>query len=102
MLTDYTRTGTYQHACLVNEVDFKDKVVLDVGCGTGILSFFAAQAGARKVYGVDASNMADNAKLLVEANNLSSVITILKGRIEEVVLPEKVDLIISESMGTII
>lgn len=43
-------TGTYQQAFLSNAVDFKDKVVLDVGTGTGILAFFAAQAGAKKVY----------------------------------------------------
>lgn len=49
MLQDLVRTGTYQQAFLQNRVDFEDKVVLDVGTGTGILSFFAAQAGARKV-----------------------------------------------------
>lgn len=43
-------TGTYQNAFLSNAVDFKDKVVLDVGTGTGILAFFAVQAGARRVY----------------------------------------------------
>ena len=36
---------------------FKDKVVLDVGCGTGILSLFAAAAGAKLVIGVDQSNI---------------------------------------------
>ena len=42
--------GTYQQAFLENRKNFEDKVVLDVGTGTGILSFFAAQAGARKVH----------------------------------------------------
>ncbi len=35
-LQDYIRTSTYQSAMLQNGVDFKDKVVLDVGAGTGV------------------------------------------------------------------
>ena len=80
----------YQYACLANASQFNGKVVCDVGCGTGILSFFAARAGARKVYGVDASNMADHARALVESNGLEDVITIVKGKIEDIELPEKV------------
>ena len=46
MLQDMIRTGTYYAAIMGNFIDFKDKVVMDVGSGTGILSLFAAQVGA--------------------------------------------------------
>ena len=49
MMQDFVRTSTYQKAIHSNLADFKDKIVLDVGAGSGILSFFAQQAGAAKV-----------------------------------------------------
>ncbi|MEE6459227.1 hypothetical protein FKM82_000580 [Ascaphus truei] len=99
MMQDYVRTTTYHRAILQNHVDFNDKVVLDVGCGSGILSFFAVQAGARKVYAVEASSVAKFAEILVVSNNLSDKISVLCGKIEEISLPEYVDVIISEPMG---
>lgn len=99
MMQDYVRTSTYQRAILSNINDFKNKVVLDVGAGSGILSFFAAQAGAHKVYAVEASNMAHHAQALVRANGLQERISVVAGKIEEIELPESVDIIISEPMG---
>nr|XP_033781254.1 histone-arginine methyltransferase CARM1-like isoform X2 [Geotrypetes seraphini] len=99
MLQDFVRTATYHRAILQNHVDFKDKIVLDVGCGSGILSFFAVQAGARKVYAVEASSVAKYAEILVLNNKLSNKITVISGKIEEILLPEQVDVIISEPMG---
>ena len=52
MLKDSVRTGSYRTAILRNPHLFKDKTVLDVGCGTGILAMFAAKAGASHVVGV--------------------------------------------------
>ncbi|KAJ2774684.1 Nuclear SAM-dependent mono-and asymmetric methyltransferase [Coemansia nantahalensis] len=100
MLKDEVRTVSYRDSILSNKHLFQNKVVLDVGCGTGILSMFAAKAGAKHVIGVDMSNIIDKAKLIVEENGLSDKITLLKGKMEEVVLPfDKVDIIISEWMG---
>merc|ERR1711974_554070 len=76
--------------------------VLDVGCGTGILSMFAAKAGAKMVIGVDMSSIVDHAKQIVKDNKLDDVVTIIRGKVEEISLPEgvdKVDIIISEWMG---
>jgi len=73
---------------------------LDVGCGTGILCMFAAKAGAKKVFGVDMSNIIDQAKTIIEANSFSDTITLIKGKMEEIELPvDKVDIIVSEWMG---
>ncbi|PNY00554.1 arginine N-methyltransferase, partial [Trifolium pratense] len=100
MLKDTVRTKTYQNVIYQNKFLFKNKVVLDVGAGTGILSLFCAKAGAAHVYAVECSQMADRAKEIVEANGFSEVITVLKGKIEELELPvPKVDIIISEWMG---
>jgi len=56
------------------------KVVLDVGCGTGILSMFAAKAGAARVIGIECSNIAQHAETIVKANNLDHIVTIVKGK----------------------
>nr|XP_036874960.1 histone-arginine methyltransferase CARM1-like [Manis javanica] len=99
MMQDFVRTATYHRAILQNHTDFRDKVVLDVGCGSGILSFFAVQAGARRVYAVEASSVARYAEMLVKNNHLSEKIIVLPGKIEDISLPETVDVIISEPMG---
>lgn len=99
MLKDQVRTLAYKNAILKNPTLFQDKVVLDVGCGTGILSMFAATCGARKVYGVEKSSIGEYAKQIIEKNGFSDRIVILQGEMETIELPEKVDVIVSEWMG---
>jgi protein arginine N-methyltransferase 1 len=70
MLKDEVRTLTYRNAMLHNRHLFAGKTVLDVGCGTAILSMFAAKAGAAKVFGIDCSNIVDHARTIVETNKL--------------------------------
>ncbi|KAF3656091.1 putative histone-arginine methyltransferase CARM1 [Capsicum annuum] len=103
MLQDFVRTGTYYAAVIENRADFLGRVVVDVGAGSGILSLFAAQAGAKHVYAVEASEMAEYAKKLIAGNpSLSERITVIKGKVEEVELPVKADILISEPMGTLL
>jgi protein arginine N-methyltransferase 1 len=102
MLKDVVRTDTYRKSIVNNRHLFEGKTVLDVGCGTGILCMFAATAGAARVIGVDMADIADTAVQIVEENGFSDRITIIKGKVEEIQLPdgiEQVDIIISEWMG---
>ena len=100
MIKDKIRTGSYKKAIENNKTIFKDKIVLDIGSGTGILSIFAAKAGAKHVYGIEYADIADYSKEIIKQNNLSDKITIIQSKVEEAILPvDKVDIIISEWMG---
>ncbi|KAM5345581.1 hypothetical protein ACJ41O_011442 [Fusarium nematophilum] len=100
MLKDAVRTDAYRDFIYENKHIFKDKVVLDIGCGTGILSMFCAKAGAKQVIAVDKSDIIAKARENIFHNGLSDVITCLKGAIEDVKLPvDEVDIIVSEWMG---
>ncbi|XP_057738250.1 probable protein arginine N-methyltransferase 6 isoform X2 [Arachis stenosperma] len=89
MIKDRVRTETYREAIMRHQSFIAGKVVVDVGCGTGILAIFCAQAGAKRVYAVDASDIALQANEVVKANNLSDVIVVLHGRVEDVEINEQ-------------
>ena len=102
MLQDTVRTDAYRDFIYGNKHLFAGKTVLDVGCGTGILSMFCAKAGAARVISVDNSSIIEKAKIIIAANGLSDRITCVRGMMEEISLPdgiEKVDIIVSEWMG---
>lgn len=99
MLSDKVRTESYRDAILNNKDTIKDKVILDLGCGTGILSMFSATAGAKTVYALDQSEVIYHAMDIIRENNLENTIKTVKGRLENTKLPDKVDIIVSEWMG---
>lgn len=63
--------------------------MLDVGTGSGILAIWSAQAGAKKVYAVEATTMADHARALVKANGLEHIVEVIQASVEDISLPEK-------------
>jgi len=102
MLKDDVRTGAYHKAITENRHLFEGKVVLDVGSGTGILSLFAADAGARKVIGIECADIVYVARKIIEKNKKDHIISFIHGKAEDIIdFPEKegVDVIISEWMG---
>ncbi|KAK7905079.1 hypothetical protein WMY93_017686 [Mugilogobius chulae] len=100
MLLDQSRTEAYRQVVLNNRDFLRDKVVLDLGCGTGIISLFCAQlAQPAKVFAVEASSMAHYTRQLVKQNGCEDVVSVLQGRAEHIQLPHKVDVLVSEWMG---
>lgn len=121
MLQDSVRTTAYQKAIFGHGPQcFQDKYVIDVGAGNGILSIFAAQAGAKKVFAIEASNMVERLQHFVNASKqpqfdgstlnpwLGDRIKPVSSKMEDVTVEnlgdgvEKVDTIISECLGVLL
>lgn len=81
MLKDTIRTDAYRDFIYENKDIFKNKTVLDVGCGTGILSMFCARAGAKRVIAVDNSEIINFARENVFKNGMGEIITSVKQRL---------------------
>ena len=97
MLGDRPRLDAYAAAL---EHSAPGNVVLDVGCGTGILSLLAARAGARKVYALESNaELASLARTIVDENGLGSTIDVVHGDAASAALPEQADVLVSEWMG---
>ena len=97
MICDRVRTESFRRA--IDAVVRPGDVVLDVGAGSGILSMFAAKAGAARVYAVERTTVAVLARELAAANGLGELIEVMHGDVLDVELPEPVDVIVSEWLG---
>lgn len=98
MLHDERRTGDYLRA--IKHAVRPGDVVLEIGTGSGVMAVAAARAGARHVYAVEASDIADVAERVFEVNGVSDRITLLRGWSRHVDLAEPADVLISEVIGS--
>ena len=97
MICDRVRTDAFRRA--IDAVVRPGDVVLDVGAGTGILSVFAARAGAARVYAVERTTIAVVAQDFAAANGVADIVEVIQGEVEDIELPERVDVIVSEWLG---
>lgn len=97
MVSDKPRTDAF--AAAIKEVVKEGDEVLDVGTGTGLLAMLAAKAGAKKVYGLDESDIAEVAEKLVEANGLTGTVDIIRCNASHFDLCNTSDVIVSEWLG---
>lgn len=99
MLADTQRTESFLKA-IMSTVKAGDAVV-DIGSGTGVLSMFAAMAGARMVYAIEREPIIHVAREIAETNGLADRITFIEASSEDVELPELADVVVSETIGSI-
>src|SRR5436305_5848195 len=97
MICDRVRTEAFRRA--IESVVRPGDVVLDVGAGSGILSMFAARAGAARVYAIERTTVAVLAQELAATNGFAETVQVIHGEAADVELPEQVDVIVSEWLG---
>lgn len=97
MLDDRARTSGFCHA--LRSVVQPDDVVVDIGTGTGVLATCAALAGARRVYAVESSGIAEVASRVFEANGVADRVTLVRERSTSATLPERATVLVTETIG---
>jgi len=97
MLDDVARTTAYLEA--IRRTVRPDDVVVDLGTGVGVLAIAAAKAGARRVFAIERSEIADAAAIMFQANGVADRVELLRGWSTSLQLPERATLMVSEIIG---
>jgi hypothetical protein len=97
LLLDDVRTNAFRHA--IRQFVAPGSVVLDIGAGSGILSFFACEAGARRVLAIESQHTADVVTLLARHLGYSDRLEVIHDRSTNIALPEPADLLVTETLG---
>jgi protein arginine N-methyltransferase 1 len=97
MVRDSVRVMSYRRAI---QRHCQGRTVVEIGCGSGILSIFAAQAGARRVIAIEESGIADLAAEMFQANGVAGRIELRRANSRDVSLDERADVVIHEVLGS--
>jgi hypothetical protein len=98
MLEDEVRTRRFIEA--VESTVRRNDVVVEIGTGTGVLAMAAARAGAKRVYTIEAGAIADKAEQVIASNGFSDVVEVVRGWSHRVELPERCDVLVTETIGS--
>ncbi len=96
-LADRPRLAAYERA--LQQLVRPGDVVLDLGCGTGILGLLALKAGARTVYAVDEGPMLQLARQIARDNGYGEQVQHIRGHSTRITLPEKADMVVADQMA---
>ena len=96
MLWDSLRMDAYRR---VLERRANGNVLVELGCGHGVLACLAVRAGARRVYAIEESSMIDVAREVARSNGLEDRIVFVEGNSLDVELPERADVVYSDLIG---
>jgi len=99
MIADSDRFKAYSNA--LSTVLRPNDVVVEIGCGPGLLALLAARTGARKVYAIESEEIVHHALDLARANGLADRVEFLHGDSRKIRLPERVNIIVSDLRGSL-
>lgn len=100
MLADSVRNDAFEKA--IARAVKPGMIVADVGTGTGLLAMMACRAGAARVYAIEEAAVITLAEKIVRANGLADRIVLIRGSSLRATLPEKVDVVLSETIGSFV
>jgi ubiquinone/menaquinone biosynthesis C-methylase UbiE len=96
-VADPVRLDRFQRA--ISSVVKPGDLVADLGCGSGVLTLFALEAGAGHVYAIDSSRMLAVARESIARSGSADRVSFIQGRSQKTALPERVDVVICDHVG---
>jgi protein arginine N-methyltransferase 1 len=99
MIRDQRRLDAYLAA--IERTVRPGSVAVDIGCGTGVFAVAACQAGAARVYAIEAGDIIHVARDVVAANGFAGCVEFMQAFSTDVELPELADVVVLDVRGVL-